>query len=90
MKIPPLTYANERPQKNRLHRQINFAHASNASVTNELTICDKTAAAAGSIDYVAGQDVGLVKEMKPAAESVRELLEGARHIPSTLTMELEL
>jgi len=43
-----------------------------------------------SMDYLAGQGVGLVKEMKPAAEVVRELLEGARHILSTLTTELEL
>jgi len=37
-----------------------------------------------SMDYLAGQSVGLVKEMKPAAEVVREFLEGARHIISTL------
>jgi nitronate monooxygenase len=41
------------------------------------------------MDYFAGQGVGLVKEVKPAAEVVRELLDGARHILSTLTTELE-
>lgn len=41
------------------------------------------------MDYLAGQGVGLVKEMNPAAEVVRELLEGARHILSTLKIELE-
>ena len=40
-----------------------------------------------SMDYLAGQSVGLVKEMKPAAEVVREFLEGARHILSTLTTD---
>ncbi len=43
-----------------------------------------------SMDYLAGQGVGLVKEMKPAAEVVREFLEGARHILSTLTTESEV
>jgi nitronate monooxygenase len=38
-----------------------------------------------SMDYLAGQGVGLVKDMKPAAEVVGELLEGARHILSRLT-----
>ena len=42
-----------------------------------------------SMDYLAGQGVGLVNEIKPAAEVIRELLEGARHILSTLTVELE-
>jgi NAD(P)H-dependent flavin oxidoreductase YrpB (nitropropane dioxygenase family) len=42
-----------------------------------------------SMDFLAGQGVGLVKEMKPAAEVVREFVEGARHILSTLTAELE-
>jgi nitronate monooxygenase len=37
-----------------------------------------------SMDYLAGQGVGLVKEMKPAAEVVREFLEGARDILSRL------
>ena len=40
-----------------------------------------------SMDYLAGQSVGLVKEMKPAVEVVREFLEGARHILSTLTTD---
>ena len=40
-----------------------------------------------SMDYLAGQSVGLVKEMKPAAEVITELLEDARGILSTLTME---
>ena len=43
-----------------------------------------------SMDYLAGQGVGLVKEMKPAAEVVREFVEGARHILSTLTTESEV
>ncbi len=42
-----------------------------------------------SMDYLAGQGVGLVKEMKPAAEVVREFVEGARRILSALTTELE-
>jgi enoyl-[acyl-carrier protein] reductase II len=42
-----------------------------------------------AMDYLAGQCVGLVKEIKPAAEVVRELLEGARHIVSTLRTESE-
>jgi len=39
------------------------------------------------MDYLAGQSVGLVKEIKPAAEVITELLEDARRILSTLTME---
>jgi len=42
-----------------------------------------------SMDYLAGQGVGLVKEVKPAAEVVRELLDGARQILSMLSTELE-
>jgi len=42
------------------------------------------------MDYLAGQGVGLVKEMKPAAEVVREFLEGAHHILSMLTTESEV
>jgi len=42
-----------------------------------------------SMDYLAGQGVGLVKEIKPAAEVIGEFLEGARRILSTLAMELE-
>jgi NAD(P)H-dependent flavin oxidoreductase YrpB (nitropropane dioxygenase family) len=42
-----------------------------------------------SMDYLAGQSVGLVKEVKPAAEVVKEFLEGARHVLSALTTELE-
>jgi NAD(P)H-dependent flavin oxidoreductase YrpB (nitropropane dioxygenase family) len=42
-----------------------------------------------SMDYLAGQSVGLVKEVKPAAEIVREFLEGARQILSRLTRYLE-
>lgn len=37
-----------------------------------------------SMDFLAGQSVGLVQEMKPAAEVVREFAEGARHILSRL------
>jgi nitronate monooxygenase len=37
-----------------------------------------------SMDYLAGQSVGLVKEMKPAADVVRELVEDATHILSSL------
>ena len=37
-----------------------------------------------SMDFLAGQGVGLVKEIKPAADVVRELLDGARHIVSAL------
>ena len=33
-----------------------------------------------SMDLLAGQGVGLVHEIKPAAEVVRELVEGARRI----------
>jgi nitronate monooxygenase len=40
-----------------------------------------------SMDFLAGQSVGLVKEIKPAAEVVREFVEGARHILSQLTTE---
>jgi hypothetical protein len=39
------------------------------------------------MDYLAGQSVGLVKEIKPAAEVITELLEDARRILATLTME---
>jgi NAD(P)H-dependent flavin oxidoreductase YrpB (nitropropane dioxygenase family) len=42
-----------------------------------------------SMDFLAGQSVGLVKEMRPAAEVVSELVEGARRILSSLTAELE-
>lgn len=38
-----------------------------------------------SMNFLAGQSVGLVKENKPAAEVVRELVEGARQILSQLT-----
>jgi hypothetical protein len=37
------------------------------------------------MDYLAGQGVGLVNDIRPAADVVRELVEGARHILSTLT-----
>jgi NAD(P)H-dependent flavin oxidoreductase YrpB (nitropropane dioxygenase family) len=40
-----------------------------------------------SMDFLAGQGVGLVKEIKPAAEVVTELLEGARHVLATLSRE---
>jgi NAD(P)H-dependent flavin oxidoreductase YrpB (nitropropane dioxygenase family) len=40
-----------------------------------------------SMDYLAGQGVGLVNEIRPAADVVRELVEGARHILSTFTVE---
>jgi nitronate monooxygenase len=40
-----------------------------------------------SMDFLAGQGVGLVREIKPAAEVVREFVEGARHILSQLTTE---
>ena len=43
-----------------------------------------------SMDYLAGQSVGLVNEIKPAAEVVREFVEGARHILSTLATELDV
>jgi NAD(P)H-dependent flavin oxidoreductase YrpB (nitropropane dioxygenase family) len=35
-----------------------------------------------SMDLLAGQGVGLVEEIKPAGEIVRELVEEARHIVS--------
>jgi len=38
-----------------------------------------------SMDFLAGQGVGLVKGIKPAAEVVTELLDGARHILATLS-----
>jgi nitronate monooxygenase len=37
-----------------------------------------------SMDFLAGQGVGLVKEIKPAAEVVREFIEGAQEILSQL------
>ena len=40
-----------------------------------------------SMDFLAGQGVGLVTEIKPAAEVIREFVEGARHILSQLTTE---
>jgi NAD(P)H-dependent flavin oxidoreductase YrpB (nitropropane dioxygenase family) len=40
-----------------------------------------------SMDFLAGQSVGLVKESKPAAAVVQEFVEGARHILSQLTTE---
>jgi NAD(P)H-dependent flavin oxidoreductase YrpB (nitropropane dioxygenase family) len=40
-----------------------------------------------SMDYLAGQSVGLVKEIKPAADIVEEFVEGARRILSVLTTE---
>src|SRR5256712_777599 len=40
-----------------------------------------------SMDFLAGQSVGLVKQIKPAAEVIRELVEGARHILSQLYTE---
>jgi enoyl-[acyl-carrier protein] reductase II len=43
-----------------------------------------------SMDYLAGQGVGLVNEIKPAAEVVREFMEGARLVPSTLTTDPDL
>ena len=43
-----------------------------------------------SMDFLAGQGVGLVKEIKPAAEVVRDFLGGARHILSTLTTESDM
>jgi nitronate monooxygenase len=39
------------------------------------------------MDFLAGQGVGLVKEIKSTAEVVREFVEGARHILSQLIME---
>jgi hypothetical protein len=38
---------------------------------------------------LAGQSVGLVQEMKPAAEVVKEFLDGAHHILSSLTAAAE-
>lgn len=43
-----------------------------------------------SMNFLAGQGVGLVKEIKPAAEVVREFVEGARQILSTLTTEFNV
>ena len=40
-----------------------------------------------SMDFLAGQSVGLVKEIKSAAEVIREFVEGARHILSQLAKE---
>jgi NAD(P)H-dependent flavin oxidoreductase YrpB (nitropropane dioxygenase family) len=40
-----------------------------------------------SMDFLAGQGVGLVKEIKPAADIVREFMDGARDILSMLTGE---
>jgi NAD(P)H-dependent flavin oxidoreductase YrpB (nitropropane dioxygenase family) len=42
------------------------------------------------MDYLAGQGVGLVNEIKPAAEVVREFMEGARLVLSTLTTDPDL
>jgi NAD(P)H-dependent flavin oxidoreductase YrpB (nitropropane dioxygenase family) len=42
-----------------------------------------------SMSFLAGQGVGLVKEIKPAAEVVRELMEGARQIFSSLAATRE-
>ena len=42
-----------------------------------------------SMDFLAGQGVGLVKDIKPAAEVVRELVEGARQIIIQLAMGVE-
>jgi hypothetical protein len=41
------------------------------------------------MDYLAGQGVGLVKEVKQASDVVRELIEGARRILSSLTANVE-
>jgi NAD(P)H-dependent flavin oxidoreductase YrpB (nitropropane dioxygenase family) len=38
-----------------------------------------------SMDFLAGQGVGLVNEMKPAGEVVREMVEGAREILAALS-----
>lgn len=43
-----------------------------------------------SMDFLVGQGVGLVKKVEPAAEVVREFVEGARHILSALTTESEV
>ena len=40
-----------------------------------------------SMDFLAGQSAGLVTEIKPAAEVVREIVEGARRILSRLAAE---
>ncbi len=42
-----------------------------------------------SMDFLAGQGVGLVKEVKPAAEVVREFVEGARHVLAHLAIGLQ-
>lgn len=42
-----------------------------------------------SMDFLAGQSVGLVKEIKPAAEVIREFVEGARQILLQLAMSVE-
>ena len=36
------------------------------------------------MDYLAGHSVGLVRDIKPAAEIVREIVEGARTILTNL------
>lgn len=41
-----------------------------------------------SMDFLAGQGVGLVKEIKPAAEVVKEFVDGARCILASLTTAL--
>lgn len=40
-----------------------------------------------SMDYLAGQGVGLVNEIKPAADVVKEFMEGARAILSSFTTD---
>jgi nitronate monooxygenase len=42
-----------------------------------------------SMSFLAGQGVGLVKEIKPAAEVVRELIQGARELFSRLAANPE-
>ncbi len=42
-----------------------------------------------SMDFLAGQSVGLVREIKPAAEVVREFVEGARQILLKLARGVE-
>ena len=37
-----------------------------------------------SMDFLAGQGVGLVQEIKPAADVVRELVDGAQRLLSRL------
>ena len=37
-----------------------------------------------SMDFLAGQGVGLVNEIRPAADVVREMMDGARRILATL------